>query len=99
MSLCSIHVHSECHLISQQHQQQPSDLLYAPCPKVINDNLCESQCRGARQAGDQAAERRADSRSGDASVGGAPLNVGKHCLLASAVLSLVVIKYICTYAY
>ena len=49
--------------------------------------------------GDQAAERRADSRSGDASVGGAPLNVGKHCLLASAVLSLVVIKYICTYAY
>ena len=97
--LCSIHVHSECQLIFQQQQQQPSDLLYAPCPKVINDNLCECQCRGARQPGGPGSREKSRQSVRGCLGGRGSSECGGICLLASAVLSLVVIKYICTYAY
>ena len=47
LSVCTVNASS----FSNNSSSKPSDLLYAPCPKVINDNLCESQCMGETQAG------------------------------------------------
>ena len=89
MFLCSIHVQSECNLISQQHQQHPRDLLHAPCSKVINDNLCESRCMvesQARGSGQQREVRTVDQRRPRCEVA-APLMKNIACLCVACALN------------